>query len=536
MSRGISSAPPGSIPPGAHFFLEAHMRTAVKTLLRVLRPGAAIDGLTYLLRAVLADHADDAAPITSPLTCVPGPGTLTAIETDGATIAIASNELRMTGSGSSYDHCVVQASGDIDRAVGRALYACVARATSAVAGHIEFDINDNDGRLWWHATRLKVRGGGNTVEVLDPADYTALNGYVTIPRSVGGFFVLNGKLNWVNEKAWSSSIQPRLDVYSANANALRVSELAVIDLPDNGFDSWGADFSTVTDLLTNPGTGTAFDCSADCHVTGEFTCENTKQVLIDIRYTDSDNRVTCAVNTSREVKLNKAVGGVVTVIGTGSTLTDGVTYRFDIIASGSSVQFYIDRALEVEGTITDHQTVAGGNVRHTLATNDLTVESHPFPSLGIATDRLVCPVIAGNWDTVGNATYTPEADNLIRYSVGAVAQTAVHIRAVDDSNRIYVFTKNTGDIIVKEVNSGATTDRITGGEGTVGVGDVVTVVTDGTDVALYVETTQIGTYGSLAVTTMGEPCQLTGAAGSDLNDVQIFPRDVSDKLPADWSP
>jgi len=495
---------------------------------------ASLDELTYLLRAVFADHADDAAPITSPLTCVPGPGTLTAVDT-GNHWSISGGKLVSDGGEADttsmwmYDTARTRSAG-LAMFVG-GLLVVESDQYGPYIGWADgsHDAVDNFEAMWYIDSKgsnlLQVRYAiGNRIDIEDP--YTLATEHLTsILRSVGAFFVRAGKLAWVSEELSSASLESSI---MNHTDGWSCSELAVLDLPDNGYTDWDEDFSTVTDTKTNPATGTAFDCAADCHVTGTFTCENTKYVYVYIRYTDANNWVRMSIGTDRVVKLEKNVATSVTTVATGSTLTDAQGYTYDIIAEGTTVTVYIDRASDATGTISDHSTVAQGRAEHDLATNDLTVESHPFPSLGIADNRNICPAAAD--------TFTHSADFVAEFYVDALPSAGnvdVQVR-ISGADEWTVRIDSTGDLDLLE----NATSRISAGGGTLSGGERIILVADDDDYALYYDTTQVGTYadgsGLNKTATSGKVNDL-GTAGV-ISRLACYPRDVSDKLPEDWSP
>jgi hypothetical protein len=156
---------------------------------------------------------------------------------------------------------------------------------------------------------------------------------------------------------------------------------------------WDADFSTVTGSENTPATGTTFDSAADCHCRSTFTCEDTKSVYINLRYTDDNNRMYFVVGNNRQPLIRNVVGGSTQTAYVGAALTDGVSYQFDVVLEGQNYSLFKDNVLLSSGTFSTsgNETTTGGKVTHNLATNDIELSTHPYPSLGIATDRVICP-------------------------------------------------------------------------------------------------------------------------------------------------
>ena len=241
--------------------------------------------------------------------------------------------------------------------------------------------------------------------------------------TIGGIYaeITGLDSNWskfrvsASAKAWATSFETRLYPGGANADAghldVRLVQIILGDQPDEKprpinqetdhpmlayrpdgrltrdgsaralvVDTEGLLWcGEATDIKVAPTTGTAITASANPRLTGRVTVEDTKYVDVMIRYTDANNWVKLRIHTDRQVQLIKNVAGTPTTVDTGSTLTDAELYRYEFVADGSSVKAYIDDKLEVEGTITDHQTVAQARVEHDLASNDLRVVAETNP-------------------------------------------------------------------------------------------------------------------------------------------------------------
>ena len=229
-----------------------------------------------------------------------------------------------------------------------------------------------------------------------------------------------------------------------------------------------------TDINTNPATGTAVTADANPIAWGSFTCENLKFVDVMIRYTDASNWVKLRIHTDRQVQLIKNVSGTPTTVDTGSTLTDAELYRYELVALGSSVKAYIDDKLEVEGTITEHQTVAQARVEHDLATNDLRIvaESNPKGKGLIIAGGKVTPVYGdpGIWwtDPSGSAFPVGASDGMLTtatmFTVGEVARFGFDSDITGSPNIPYSYASS-GGIYVYDVDGPSKTPQtLVGGE------------------------------------------------------------------------
>ena len=373
---------------------------------KLLLLNAARGGNWLANNAILYDEflTPDAAPLTSPRTCEPGPGTMVVTQ--------PSNQVSISG-GKLVWSAVAEYSGvasnvAASNVVGMAIFAELDSFTSGVTMQLGTN-NDATPTASLSGPHIHLRDGtifrvangeGGFVEVGGTYSYPMKSLVVFRSLGVGSFDIMNGTLAWVFDSR-DTDVYPSLVSHNSVCSW---ENLWVGNLATTYNTAWGADFSTVTDTKTNPATTTTYDCAADCHLRVTHTCENTKFVQAAIRYTNDTNYVRLEIDASRVPTLKKNVAGTPATLWTGAALTDAVEYQFDIVAEGSSVKVNQDNVLKTTQTVTDHQTVTGGKVWHDLASNDIVLSTHPYPSLGIATDRVIAPQAAG--------TATHEADCL----------------------------------------------------------------------------------------------------------------------------
>jgi hypothetical protein len=494
------------------------MRRAYKLFGKIM--GGGNIPLEYLLRDKFT--TDDAAPITSPRTCEPGPGTLTAVESNGATLNITGGALEMVGSGSSYDHCKITAGVTPAKDSGLASFSKV--AMEAIARHyIHFE-----GQYWIADTTRNYSplGGPNDLVAVGASTIAALQ----IIRSYLGYFVVvDGELQWVNN---SSNIPATPTIYSKlyDANKVTISEVALVDLPANGYTAWDADFSTVTDSESTPASETAFDCAADFHLRATFTYETGKITTFSYRYTDGNDRLIAQASSGGALNVGKYVGGAYTSLASvGGTFADTVNYQLDVVGEGSSVKVYVDNVEKADVTVTDHQTVSGGMYQSNQVVKDAELSTHPYPSLGIATDRVIAP-----------------QEEII--STTALGNSLIYLRDVTlpPSGTKYLFFRGTefdaspwcysvgvvsdGSLLLREYYDGGSATRASAGAATVSDGDDICVVADGADIEVFVNNASACSYASaLYASNIGS--RLFNYFSMD--SIEFFPRDVSSLLPSD---
>jgi hypothetical protein len=150
-------------------------------------------------------------------------------------------------------------------------------------------------------------------------------------------------------------------------------------------------YDSAADVTSSaPADQASFVCPANCDVTTRFSYETGKYVSTFIRYTDSNNSVRVEARVDGNLRLRKDVDGVNTNVETDTGIfTDGETYDVRIIANGSSIEVYVDGTLQIDQTVTEHTGVAGGLIRHSLATNDIRIVAGPYEHGASASDLTV---------------------------------------------------------------------------------------------------------------------------------------------------
>ena len=498
------------------------IRAAAKRLLMLM--GGGETPLVYLLRDLFT--TPDSAPITSPRTCEPGPGTLTFVQTDG-TQAISGGKHVFTaqstpvwGDQGFYDD-------EQTRAAGLALVDTLNLTTWEECGigwHAAAAVVDPDSME--HAIQANTANGQLDNENATPiaTGLSASTDYrlAQILRSVGCFDVLDGALVGVSNEGATASLYPSFsNLDGAGSN----DDVDVVDLPANGYPKWDADFSTVTDSLSAPASSTTFDHDIDCHARWTVTHETGKLVRIELRSTNANNRIFITGTSGEVFQVKTRNSGDETVHYNGvAALTDGVPYQVDVTLVGSALTVWLDNVLI--GAFTTARVVQGskpGLVINDLATNDIVLSTHPL-TLGIATSRIIAPQAAD--------TATHEADCLA-YGRGVTVPSADSLQyelRKDGSDEITLDIDSAGKPIVKE-NGVA---RITGNNADVTDGDDWGMDLDDTDAKLFIEGIQIAaTYESLSLTDGTTFNMASIGTGGATNSVELFPKNVAPLLPAE---
>ena len=365
-----------------------------RKLLKLLRRG----GESWIRgNALLYDKftTADAAPITSPRTCEPGPGTLTVTQTDEVLSLSGGKLVKVAGGTSAYGR-VGARSGPYAITAGRCLFVDATLSVMAIAPLIGWGPDGTPASLSWGDPSIYFVGGNITYDSSGGAVVIAaqsLSGvkYMIVNRSVGSFFIIDGKLLWVDDAAMGAGSTFCFISNYTNTNAFTVDDMEVLPLADYN-SAWGGDWTEVTDTETNPASGTAFNSDANAHYRMTFTYESDKHVFLEGRYVDAANMGWDLWITSTGTWwIREMVDSVQPTLASGTGFSDGVAYQIDAIFVGSSLKIYRNGILLASVTASNAQTQVNGKIRHTLATNDIVITTHPYPKKGIADDRVICP-------------------------------------------------------------------------------------------------------------------------------------------------
>lgn len=193
-------------------------------------------------------------PVTSPRTCEPGPGELTFVQTDG-TQAISGGKLVFTAQTTAVwgDQGF---SADVQtRAAGLALAMTLKLVSLEETG------------FGWHTAAAVVDPASmehSIQSVLsDPAPIISESGVEIVPdftwgadrrfalvlRAAGCFYLLDGRLLWVEDAGATASLYP---VFSNLNGAGNIDNLLVTNLPARGYSNWGTEFGIATSVLSSP--------------------------------------------------------------------------------------------------------------------------------------------------------------------------------------------------------------------------------------------------------------------------------------------
>ena len=309
--------------------------------------------LSYVRGYLLRDEftTDAAAPLASPRTCEPGPGTLTITDTANR-LSISGGKLARADSVavSAWEDPRLVGAG-IARAAGLALRAHfrVALATSNFIGGWR-DTATGGSPSIRHGVYIEnpalVRPWGTSVEFPDLESLTADTdySYALVLRGTGAFLFLKGgtqfpawTLGWVFQSGTQTPLYPSLQYQKAGAvtvDYLRVRQLGAPFTTDNGIATLNVASPAVQDY-----TATA-DQILDLTLTAPAGSITTEAGII-YRKLDANNYWRAYFNTAGAFRVDSVSGGVATNrVGTSGAITAGATRTIRIRMSGSRQDAY----------------------------------------------------------------------------------------------------------------------------------------------------------------------------------------------------
>lgn len=296
--------------------------------------------------ALLEDRftTNASAPLTSPRTCEPGPGTITLVDS-GNRLSISSNAMQASGGASSWGQPGMYAASQA-RAAGRAFLSSFLTSAnnSAIGWH-----SSNSGRVTYQALYF----GGTLIH--QPSDqsiesYSAATTYILchILRSAGAFHLISGGAFATFPQMtliMVDAVQNAATVYPAWSNfnsVVTLDDWRVVDLGA----PWDTAYGAATSSTTSPTTGTTGTMTADALVEFTWTAATGETLDIAVRSTDSNNRwiVRCD-QAGSTIRIYEKNGGTETQRATAAqTWTNGTSYRIVVRCVGNVITTYVNAA------------------------------------------------------------------------------------------------------------------------------------------------------------------------------------------------
>lgn len=333
----------------------------------------------YLLRDDFT--TDEAAPLTSPRTAEPGPGTLTFSDANEV-MSIENGQLRWNGTAAQYNRVHT----DLQTFQGGAAWVwdVPTRTVAAldfyigVATEASFHSFYKLAVLYTVVDRVRVYSQTTTIGaiMLGPNEHRFV--MLSLPSGRALLFARNG-LTGDFTLLWSLPPNDGDELWEAYvskgtvAQDMWIDNLRRLQLPGNFASEWGL----ATDYAETPANGETIDTSADGLVEVTWTPQATDTLDLQVRRTDDDNCwiVRCD-QASNKVYLYQKEGGVETESGaTGgmdNTFTADTEHRIAVRCDGAWLHVTANqRPMQTYTSATFNQTATGAKVVGTGALADL---------------------------------------------------------------------------------------------------------------------------------------------------------------------
>lgn len=298
-------------------------------------------------RAVEFDLRDDfltseGAPLSSPRSCEPGPGSLNIVDT-GNLLSILNGELKVNGRTVNYTDPVLL-SGAFNRAAGLTAFFNMYAPND---NNTIFGFNANSGggaatyeEIFFILATLKIyiRSSTNIKSFVLDTDFN----FGIVLRASGCFYLINGKIEYiVNDKNNS----PLYLWFGANVQNIHYFDFArVFELGA----PWDSDFGIVTQRLAGARSpGDTFSHEADCLI--ELTVDTrpvSDLIILQFRIQDSDNLWKITVNSAGNITLIERVGAGDTTRGSSAGAVSNGD-RIVLILDDNIIKIFIDDNLGV---------------------------------------------------------------------------------------------------------------------------------------------------------------------------------------------
>jgi hypothetical protein len=468
----------------------------------------------------------DASPVASPRAAEPGPGTTTVVDA-GSIFAITDGYI--TNSGGALDNASGFGQARQFSGIGDAIFV---RALPNPTDSVSMEFGQTN--LVGTRPTINCWAGGRTIRSSSQVIYllgtfsapTEPEWYGIIFMQNNVFHVRSGKLAYVKERDLTYGTKVAVGGWGGTGH--KIYDLVECNLA-NYSSKYGEDFTEVTDTATSP-ESSDFDCETNCHIHYSYTVEDGTVVYVYGRYLNNQNFVGVQNLPARNTRILQNVGGSESTLATGPTLADATSYTIDIVINGTDFQWFIDGVKQGSTlTIDSSLTTANGHLVTTLATNDIVLTTHPYPKLGIATDRVVCPQVDDTADCESDFVMVVKNHYL---GSSSILGTRLHFRIQDATNYMMLQTTTSGAVWIWKVVSGSASSLISGGAGSVSNGDDLVVTADGANIELFVNGTSVGsTSGGVFTSESGFKVATLEGGPATMDYVALFPRNPS--LPAD---
>ena len=505
--------------------------------------------LTFLLRDDFINA--DSAPVTSPRTCEPGPGTLTFTDTENK-CSVSGGALVINGGKSSPEW------GDpglwgaaLTREAG---LATAFKVSVAAAGgdYLTAGFDNNQSGIGQDQTYLGTTNqliAYNAAASLSAATYADDTEYqtVVIARETGAFHFVKGgvftdwTLLYVDGRNSTASIYPAIACYNhvATIDTIRVARLpgeAGDAVAGNGYEVFAPRDLDVMHYDATPTHNDSGTATPDVLVGLTIPTVPTNPDAIDLalRYVDNDNYLKLRVNWSGpRYEMFQFVDGNYSGLGSHTPATNGD----DVILKlcGNDCYLYLNGdttpVISNVGTVSSELTGSGWlfNDDGSVGPTDLTiytldgvanVDSANYPGPGLATTVMPGPV--GNLET-----YTHEADFILRCLIVRLPNSYLGFKfRMDGEGNFWSAEIEGNGRVILWYYDGSWNNRAAGAVGNFSNGDYITIRAEGSNIKIFNMTGAVINYSSateLATETDGEIRTLGSAPPAQISNLVTWP-------------
>jgi hypothetical protein len=284
---------------------------------------AATQFVVYAVKYTLDDEftTTEGAPIASPRTCEPGPGTLT--KTDASNVlSIASGKLTWAGGANG-----TIATGTQTRSAGLALVFYPTYSGGGTRSPLfgsQFSINLASLTDW------------STAATYYDASVSGANNFL-IMRASGTFYVVGSTLAAINGTGAGNTVASILSGATLTADYFRLAQLPA---------PWNSSFGIATGYTASPSSGATLTHTADGYAVCKWVATTGATMELRVRQTDPDNcQIIRCDQGGSTIKIIERVAGVETEKASAAqTWTNGTIYRINAMFNGNTVRNYVDDA------------------------------------------------------------------------------------------------------------------------------------------------------------------------------------------------
>jgi hypothetical protein len=314
----------------------------------------------FLLREEFT--TDEDAPITTPRTCEPGPGTLVFLQTDG-TFGISGGSLVVSNQSTPAWNKLGYYGTVKTRAIG---LACIQRVTQA-------NINGRNLFGWLKATTINynsytginpgyingLKCGNNIGSSVDFGITLDTNTNIVchILRSTGAFLIFGSTLGWVDTSGSDVTVYPGYSQGNVanSANTQDWCRVAQLLAP------WSTDYGICTNRIASASAGDTTTGEGDAIIDATWTAVTGQTWRLETRRTDADNLWAYdgsqAGSTLKVIERN--AGSEAERASSSQTWTNGTAYREVVIQDGNVLKPYVANVAKTGYTSAFNNTATG---------------------------------------------------------------------------------------------------------------------------------------------------------------------------------